>query len=151
MLTSITDLISNEEAYAFLVRHLHPGGLVCPRGHILPVDQAPHMRDRAPVVDYRCHKCGAVFNAFTGTALAGLRYPCRVIVLILRGIARGETTMRMAKELSINRTHLLELRHRLQTHLAAIFSPLAIARRPMRGRRDVSKCWRKRSKTPRSR
>ena len=150
MLTSITDLITNEDAYTFLVRHLHPDGLVCPRGHILPSDQTPHMRDRAPVVDFRCHKCGAVFNAFTGTALAGTRYPCRVIVLILRGIARGETTMRMAKELSINRTHLLELRHRLQKHLARIFSPLATARRPVRGRRDVPECRRKRPKTSRS-
>lgn len=143
MLTSITDLISEEDALSFLVRHLHPKGLHCPKGHVLPSDQQPHMRDRAPLMEYRCRECGAVFHAFTGTALAGLRYSSRVIVLLLRGMARGETTMRLAGELGVARPHLLKVRHRLQTHLGCVFSPLAVAPRAVRGRRDVSERRRK--------
>lgn len=139
MLTSITDLISEDAAYEFLKRHLHPQGLRCPNKHVLPKDQAPHMRDRDPIVDYKCRECGAVFGIFTGTALSGIRYDCRIIVLILRGIARGETAMGMARELGICRQHLLKVRHRLQSQLAETFSPLTTARQPLRGRRDVSK------------
>jgi transposase-like protein len=150
MLSSISDLISEEEAFSFLVRHLHPTGLHCPKGHGLPSDQKPHMRDRAPLMEYRCRECGAVFHAFTGTALARLRYPSRVIVLLLRGMARGESTMRLAGELGVARPHLLGLRQRLQTHLQCVFSPLAIAPRAVRGRRDVSERWRKRHPASRS-
>ena len=86
----ISDLLDEHECYAFLRHSLHPDGLCCPRGHGLPMGQAPHMRDRAPVVDYRCRECGAVFNLFTGTVWAGTHYSCAKIVLILRGFVQGE-------------------------------------------------------------
>ncbi len=69
----ISDLLDGRECYAFLLHSLHPDGLCCPRGHRLPMGQAPRMRDRAPVVDYRCRECGAVFNLICGDRLGG--YP----------------------------------------------------------------------------
>ena len=36
------------------------------------------------------------------------------LLLILHGVATGEPTARMARELGCDRKHLLELRHRLQ-------------------------------------
>lgn len=64
---SISDLLNEPECYYFLLDLLHPQGLCCPYGHLLPASQGPHMRDRAPVLDYRCRECGAVSNLFTGT------------------------------------------------------------------------------------
>ncbi len=55
-------LLSEEECYRYLKRSLHPEGLSCPNGHELPDDQAPHDRRRAPIMDYRCRECGAVFK-----------------------------------------------------------------------------------------
>jgi hypothetical protein len=37
-------------------------------------------------------------------------------MLILHGIATGQPTAQMARELGCDRKHLLELRHRLQEH-----------------------------------
>ena len=109
----IGDLLDEQACYDWLVRRLHPRGLACPhcgRKRGLGV----HRRHRAPVLDYQCPRCGAVFNAFTGTALAGTHRRPPELVLILRGIARGEPTARLARELGCDRKHLLELRHRLQ-------------------------------------
>ncbi len=58
----VDELLSEEECYRYLKRSLHPEGLSCPNGHELPEDQAPHDRRRAPIMDYRCRECGAVFK-----------------------------------------------------------------------------------------
>ena len=50
----VTDLLSEEECYRYLLDALHPEGLRCPNGHELPDGQAPHDRSRAPIVKYRC-------------------------------------------------------------------------------------------------
>jgi transposase-like protein len=109
----ITDLMDEDACYANLVMWLHPEGLACPRCR-----RADRMRihrsRRAPVLDYRCGHCGRVFNAFTGTALHGIRRRPSELVLIVRGIAQAVPTAQLARELDCNRSELLELRHRLQ-------------------------------------
>ncbi len=52
----VTDLLSEEECYQYLLDALHTEGLCCPNGHPLPEDQAPHDRPRAPIVKYRCRE-----------------------------------------------------------------------------------------------
>ena len=120
----LDELLDEQACYAFLLRVLHPDGLPGPQGHALPLDQAPHARHRAPILDYRCRTCGAVFNVFTGTIWSKTRYRCTTIVQILRGIAQGVPTKHLAAELGINRTHLLERRHQIQALLAQRLSPL---------------------------
>ena len=73
-----------------------------------------HRRHRAPVLDHRCGQCGRVFNAFTGTILHGTRRRPSELALIVRGIAQGVPTARLARELNCDRSELLRLRHRLQ-------------------------------------
>lgn len=108
----LLDLLDERACYDFRVGVLHPEGLACPRcrGTRLAV----HRAHRAPVRDYRCAACGRVFNAWTGTALQGTQRGPAQLVLILRGIAQGEPTARLVRELGCSRHHLLELRHRLQ-------------------------------------
>lgn len=110
----ITELISEEESYRFLLRVLHPNGLCCPRGHSLPASQCPHMQDRAPVVDYRCRECGSVFNVFSNTIWSGTHYSCAKIVLILRGFAQGTPTLQLTDELGCDYGILLGYRHKMQ-------------------------------------
>lgn len=148
----IDQLMDEQACYDFLLRTLHPEGLRCPHGHALSADQAPHDRHRAPILDYRCRTCGAVYNLFTGTIWWKTTYRCSTIVQILRGIAQGVPTKHMATELGINRTHLLERRHQIQALVAERLSPLpATARCSDRGRRTVPECGGERTQTPRSR
>lgn len=51
---ALTDLLDEQACYDCLLHSLHPAGLHCPKGHLLPQDQAPHDRHRAPIMDYRC-------------------------------------------------------------------------------------------------
>jgi len=119
----LTTLLDEQACYEFLLHVLHPDGLACPHGHQLPSNQAAHDRHRAPIMDYRCRNCGAVFNLFTNTLFAKTRYRCSTIVLLLRGIAQGTPTKHLADELGIDRGHLLERRHEIQAVLARRLSP----------------------------
>ena len=121
----LDDLLDEQACYDFLLRVLHPDGLRCPQGHALPTDQAAHDRHRAPILDYRCRSCGAVFNLFTGTIWAKRHYRCTTIVQILRGIAQGVPTKHLAAELRIDRGHRLARRHRIQALVAQHLSPLS--------------------------
>ena len=119
----LDDILDEQACHDFLLRVLHPDGLHCPQGHALPADQAAHDRHRAPILDYRCRSCGAVFNLFTGTIWTKTRYPCSTIVQILRGTAQGVSTKHLAEELGLDRGHLLERRHRIQALVAEQLFP----------------------------
>jgi transposase len=113
----IADLMDQDACYHKLLGWLHSKGLSCPT---CKTDEHTrvHRRHRAPVLDYRCTACGRVFNAFTGTALAGTHRRPAEIVLILRGFAQGVPTAQLARELGCDRKHLLELRHLMQDDAA---------------------------------
>lgn len=109
----IGDLMDELACYEFLVGLLHPDGLACP--HCGDPDHLKvHRRDRAPILAYRCTACRRISTAFTGTVLQGTKRRPIDLVLILRGIAQGVSTARLARELGCSRPELLEFRHRLQ-------------------------------------
>lgn len=114
MLFPIADLLDEQGCHDALMGILHPHGLRCPLGHGLPPEQRPHMRDRAPVMDYRCRACGSVFNLFTGTIWAGTHYSCAKVMLIVRGFAQGVPTRHLSGELGCDYGTLLGYRHEMQ-------------------------------------
>lgn len=118
----LTDLLDEQESYNFLLKTLHPAGLKCKRGHILPSGQEPHDRSRGPIYDYRCRGCGNVFNIFSHTAWEGTQYDCPTIVLVMRGFAQGTPTLQLAEELALDYGTLLGRRHKIQQ--------LALAHKP---------------------
>jgi len=109
----IIDLMDQDACYDKLVGLLHPDGLICPSCR---TDDHTHVhrRHRAPVLDFRCTACRRVFNAFTGTPLAGTHRTPAQVMLILRGFAQGVPTAQLARELGCDRKHLLELRRLMQ-------------------------------------
>lgn len=122
---STVDLMDEQKSYDFLVSILHEDGLCCPDCQIKVEGARIHRHDRAPILNYRC-PCGRIYNAFTGTVWQGTHHHCPVIVRILQGIAQGVPTLHLAKELEIDRKHLLERRHNLQGFMsqACIREPL---------------------------
>jgi transposase-like protein len=113
----VAELMDEQACYDYLLSALHPHGLKCP-GCGAKDGLGVHRRRRAPVLDYQCKGCGRVFNAFTGTPLAGTSRPPSRLVAILRGVGKGESTAGLSRELSCSRAHLLALRHRLQANAA---------------------------------
>jgi transposase-like protein len=111
----IGEVMDEGACYAWLLSHLHPGGLACPRCGAGGEHLGVHRRRREHVPDYRCGGCGRVFNAFTGTVFQGTHRSPSQLVLIIRGVAQGQTTARLARELHASRRHLLGLRHELQS------------------------------------
>lgn len=115
---AIIDLMDEQKCYDALLGLLHPGGLCCPccgRFDRMII----HRRNRDPVLDYRCGHCGRVFNAFTDTVLAGTHRRPSQVMLFLRGIAKGQSTASLSRELKCSRGHLLELRHQFQASARA--------------------------------
>ena len=139
----ITELLDEQACYEFLLSVLHPKGLQCPAGHKVTAGQAPHMSDRAPIVDYRCRWCGKVFNLFTNTLWKGTHYSCRQVVLLVRGFAQGVPTLHLARELKLDYETVLTRRHGWQAQ-ALKKSPDAANRSGDGSGRDVSECRRKR-------
>jgi transposase-like protein len=139
----ITELRDEQACYEFLLKVLHPKGLQCPAGHRVVAGQAPHMSDRAPVMDYRCRQCGKVFNVFTSTFWKGTHYSWRQVVLLVRGFAQGVPTLHLARELNLDYETVLTRRHSGQEQ-ALKKSTDPPERSSHRSRRDVSECGRKR-------
>jgi transposase-like protein len=110
-------LMDEQACYDKLVEVLHPQGLACPRCRASKL--GVHRRCRAPVLDYQCGDCGRVFNAFTGSALAGTPRSPTQVMLILRGFAQGVSTAQLARELKAGRGHRLDLRHQCQASVLA--------------------------------
>lgn len=125
---SLESITNENQAYEFLKQVLHPAGLHCPRcSAALPEDQAPHTREREPLVKYRCRECGCVYNLFTDTLLQGTHYDCQTWVLILHDFITGRPTSEIATELELDYGTVLNWRHTLQgtalnKHITAVLS-----------------------------
>ena len=122
----IIDLMDQEACRRKLFDLLHPEGFACPRCAARDGLNVHRRHPDSPVVTYRCKGCRRVFNMFTGTLWQGTHLSPAQILLILRGVAQGVPTAKLAREVGISRQHLLRLRHQIQARAleAADHSPL---------------------------
>jgi transposase-like protein len=109
----ITALMDDSICLIWLERHLHPQGLVCPRCG----NAARRLfREQGHFPAYRCRACDGYDTLLTGTVFEQTRQRPATLVLLLRGIAKGEPTARLARELGLSRKQLHTLRQRIQTN-----------------------------------
>ena len=111
----LADLIDDERALAWLEEHLHPEGLACPYCHSTRrwrVSRPPERRSAFP--GYRCVACGRYYTMLTTTVFAGTKQRPATLLLFLRGVAKGESTSRLARELHLSRRQAHTLRQRIQ-------------------------------------
>jgi transposase-like protein len=122
----IVDLMDQEGCRQKLFDLLHPEGFACPRCHARDGLNIHRHRAETPVLDYRCKGCHRVFNMYTNTPWQGTHLSPAQILLILRGIAQGVPSAKLAREVGISRQHMLRLRHEIQgrTLAAADRTPL---------------------------
>lgn len=111
----ITGLLSAEESEQWIVEHFHPQGLKCPWCQS-PVERASLFRvtRKSRLKVYRCRDCKHIYNLYTNTILQQHHLTPQQVVLLLRGILKGETTNELAAELELNYLTVLNLRRELQ-------------------------------------
>ena len=110
----IAELLDDHICMLWLERYLHPQGFVCPHcGHA----ERRLFRAQEHFPAYRCRACEGYYTLLTGTVFAKTRQRPATLVLVLRGIAKGEPTARLARELSLSRKQLHTLRQRIQAHV----------------------------------
>jgi transposase-like protein len=112
----IAELLDDSVSLLWLERHLHPGGLRCPRCGSMA---RRLFRAQGHFPAYRCRACEGYYTLLTGTVFAKTRQRPATLVLLLRGIAKGEPTARLARELGLSRKQLHTLRQRIQANLNA--------------------------------
>jgi hypothetical protein len=110
----IAELLDDSLCTSWLERHLHPHGLVCPHcGH----SERRVCRAQGQFPAERCRACDGDDTLLTGTVFATTRQRPTTLVLLLRAMAKGEPTARLARELGLSRKQLHTLRQRVQADL----------------------------------
>ena len=110
----IGELLDETACLAWLEKHLHPDGLKCPR---CGATQRRLAKQEGHFPAYRCQACDRYHTLLSGTVLQKTRQKPSTLVLMLRGIAQGETTSRLSRELWISRKQMTTIRHRLQENV----------------------------------
>ncbi|MGB9872070.1 MAG: transposase [Anaerolineae bacterium] len=119
----IVDLLDDELSESWLLRYFHPDGLKCPRcGR--GTEEARHFRQnrRNKVTVYRCRHCQSVYTVYSGTIFQGKHLRPAQVILLLRGICKGEPSAVLARELGISRTTVHTLRVAIQKN-AVLLQP----------------------------
>jgi transposase-like protein len=112
----IDELLDETACRHWLERHLHPEGLRCPR---CGATERRLFRPEATFPAYRCQQCDRYYTVLSGTVFAKTRQTPQKLVLLLRGVAQGESSARLARELGLCYKQVHTLRHRVQGNLYA--------------------------------
>ena len=116
MIFPIIDLLDETESSRWIARYFHPQGLHCPRCQT-GVEQARAFRhSKRGLLDYRCKHCHCVYNLYSETVFAGCGLTASQVVLLLRGVCKGESSALLAEELEVSRTTVHRLRQQLQAN-----------------------------------
>ncbi len=113
----IVDLLSSPRSVEWLLEYFHPGGLVCPRCGA-GLDQARFFRKRSisEVEDYRCRACNKTYNVYSGTVFERRRLKPEQVVLLVRGIVKGEQAQILANEVGVCRQTVQAVRAQMQAN-----------------------------------
>jgi transposase-like protein len=113
----ITELLDYENSVTWIENHFHPNGLKCPRcGQDVKEARRYRRTLASQLTVYRCNHCEAIYNLYTGTVFQGSHWTPMQVILLLRGIAKGESTSSLAAELELNYKTVLTMRHRIQAN-----------------------------------
>jgi transposase-like protein len=111
----IANMLDDHACLDWLSAYLHPDGFVRPHCG----SQARRLfRRHAFFPGYRCRTCDGYYTLLTGTVFKKTRQRPATLLLLLRGISKGESTQLLAQDLQLSRKQLHTLRQRIQTNLA---------------------------------
>jgi transposase-like protein len=117
----VADLLADELSEQWLLKHFHPKGLKCPHCDARRSQARPFRRTRrSQVMVYRCRQCQGLYNVYSGTIFQARHLRPAQVVLLLRGVCKGEPTATLARELSLPRSTVHGLRQQLQQNARAM-------------------------------
>ena len=119
----ITDLMSEKASAEWIMEHFHPHGLRCPHCGAAWAKAREFRTTRTSQLKvYRCRVCRGIYNLYSGTLFEGRQLRPAQVVLLIRGVLKGESAAALARELGLSRTTITELRHLIQDNAAHIQS-----------------------------
>ena len=113
MIFPITELLDDEQSKQWLLEHFHPEGLQCPKCGSTK-RRVFRETETSRLTVYRCLRCEGIYNLYSGTLFEKKHLRPSQVVLLLRGVARGESSVRLTEELGVSRTTIHYLRKELQ-------------------------------------
>lgn len=126
MIFPIAELLSRAECAAWIETYFHPHGWRCPGCAATPAQARQFRHARRGLPDVRCGRCQRVYNLYTGTVFESSRLDPRRVVLLLRGVCKGEPSTTLAAELSLSRRSVHQWRKKLQANGYALLSEQAV-------------------------
>lgn len=110
----LLDICDDALGEAWLAKHFHPAGLHCP-GCGASVTHARFFGQtkRNHLTRYRCRDCQHVYTVYTDTLFANKHLRPVQVILLLRGVCKGESTASLARELEIAYDTVHHLRQQL--------------------------------------
>ena len=123
----IVELLDDDVSAIWLQKYFHPEGLMCPHC-AADVTEARQFRTtaRSRLTVYRCQRCQGIYNLYSGTLFAGKHLHPAQVVLLLRGVCKGEPAATLARELGLCRQTVHDLRQRLQASAERLQPPEAL-------------------------
>src|SRR5258707_9029409 len=113
----IVELMSSQNSYEWLVEYFHPHGMACPHCRAaLQEARAFRVTKSSQVPDYRCRKCDKTYNVYSGTVFEGRRLSAEQVVLVVRGVVKGEQAQILANEIGVCRQTVQAIRHQMQVN-----------------------------------
>lgn len=126
MLFPITELLSHEQSVAWLEEHFHPHGLRCPACSAAREQARPFRSTQRGLLTYRCKRCQSAYNLYSATIFANSLLAPAKVVLLLRGVCKGESSAALAQELALSRTSVHAWRQKIQQNGYAMRSREAL-------------------------
>jgi transposase-like protein len=113
----ITDLLSQRQSEQWIMDYFHPKGLKCPRCGASLADAYVHRQTKkSQLTVYRCKACRQLYNLYSGTVFQQCHLRPPQVILLLRGVLKGEASTTLAAELGVSYQTVLNLRHDLQAN-----------------------------------
>lgn len=113
----IIDLLDSDASIAWIERHFHPQGLMCPHCQASR-NQARFFRVNrgSGLTVYRCLRCDGIYHLYSGTLFAESQLTPEQVVLLLHGVLQGKPSAQLGRELDLTEKTVRKWRHRLQAH-----------------------------------
>lgn len=113
MIFPITDLLDDRRSEKWLLEHFHPEGLRCSK---CSSTRRRFFRETetSRLTVYRCLECEGIYNLYSGTLFEKKHLRPSQVILLLRGVAKGESSISLAEELGVSRSTVHCLRKELQ-------------------------------------
>ena len=115
----ISNLLNQKDCENWMLEYFHPDGLKCPNCQSDVSDAHLFRRTKKSNLQvYRCNECQTVYNLYSRTVFQQRQLRPQQVVLLLRGVLKGESSQALAEELEVSYQTVLDIRRDLQANAA---------------------------------